>query len=65
MTKPKVSVVVTSHNDEEFVEKCLRNIVQQTLEDIEIICIDDVSQDSTVKIVKELAKKDKRILFLK
>lgn len=61
MTKPKVSVVVTSYNDEEFVEKCLRNIVEQTLEDIEIICIDDVSQDSTVKIVKELAKKDKRI----
>lgn len=64
MAKPKVSVVVTSYNDEQFIEKCLQNVVNQTLKEIEIICVDDASTDNTVKLIQKFAKQDKRIRCL-
>ena len=41
--KPKVSVVITVYNMEDYLRKCLNSIINQTLHDIEIICIDDSS----------------------
>lgn len=64
MTKPKVSVVVTSYNDEAYIEKCLQNIINQSLREIEIICVDDASTDTTGKIIQKFAKKDKRIHYI-
>lgn len=58
---PKVSIVVPVYNVEKYLGKCLESIINQTLKDIEIICIDDGSTDSSAKILDEYQKKDKRI----
>lgn len=53
----KVSIVVPVYNAEKFLEKCLEPLANQTLEDIEIICVDDGSKDNSGKIIDEYAKK--------
>ena len=61
---PKVSVLVPIFNVEKYLEQCLDSIVNQTLEDIEIICINDGSTDGSLKIIKRYAKKDPRIVII-
>ena len=60
----KVSVLVPIYNVEEFLPECLDSLVRQTLKDIEIICINDGSRDSSLDIIKEYAKKDSRIVVI-
>lgn len=60
----KVSVVVPCCNVEKYLEECLDSIVNQTLKDIEIICINDGSKDNTLKIIEAYAKKDSRIKII-
>lgn len=60
----KVSVLVPIYNVEVFLPECLDSLINQTLEDIEIICINDGSKDNSLKIIKEYAKKDKRIKII-
>lgn len=62
MKKPKVSIIVPVYNAEKYLHKCLDSLIHQTLEDIEIICIDDGSTDSSGQIIDEYAKKDNRIV---
>lgn len=57
---PLVSVIVPVFNDEEFLAECLASIERQSLEDIEVICIDDGSTDSSLSICKEFARQDAR-----
>lgn len=57
----KVSVIVPCYNVEQYVSKCLDSLINQTLSDIEIICVDDKSTDSTLKILKQYATQDSRI----
>ncbi len=52
----KVSVIVPVYNLESYVEKCLDSLVNQTLEDIEIIVINDGSQDKSQKIIENYEK---------
>ncbi len=59
---PRVSVIVTSYNIESYIEQCLDGIVGQTLEDIEIIVVDDGSTDSTPDIISRYAASDSRIV---
>lgn len=59
--RPKVSIIVTSYNVENYIEGCLNDIINQTLKDIEIIVVDDGSSDATPHIVKTIAAKDSRI----
>lgn len=61
---PKVSVLVPIFNVEQYLEECLDSIVNQTLEDIEIICINDGSTDSSLKIIKKYAKNDPRFVII-
>lgn len=56
-----VSVIVPAYNTGTYISRCLDSIVNQTLEDIEIICIDDGSVDSTPDILDDYARKDSRI----
>lgn len=62
--EPKVSVVMPVFNVEEYLRECLDSIVNQTLKEIEIICVDDGSTDSSLEILKEYAQKDNRISVL-
>ena len=56
---PKVSIVTPMHNVEEFIEEQLESLLSQTLENIEIILIDDGSTDNTLKVVSAIGDKNK------
>ncbi|MEL7567684.1 MAG: glycosyltransferase, partial [Dehalobacterium sp.] len=58
---PKVSVLIPSLNVGKYIEKCIKSVVNQTLNDIEIICIDAGSTDNTLEILHKYAAKDPRI----
>ena len=58
---PKVSIVLPCYNVENYINQCLDSLVSQTLEDIEIICVDDKSTDGTLELVRKRMKQDKRI----
>ena len=53
----KLSVVLIVYNTEEFLEECLDSLVNQTLDDMEIICVNDESTDNSLNILKKYAKK--------
>ena len=53
----KLSVVVLVYNTEDLLEECLESLVNQTLDDIEIICVNDESKDNSLNILKRYAKK--------
>lgn len=57
----KVSVVIPIYNVEKYLEECLQSIVDQTLKEIEIICVNDGSTDSSLKIIEKFMRKDKRV----
>lgn len=57
----KVSIIVPVYNVEKFLPRCLDSLVNQTLEDIEIICVNDGSSDNSLNILNEYAQKDSRI----
>lgn len=57
---PKVSVIIPVYNVEEYLLECLDSLAQQTLKDIEVICINDGSKDGSLKLCLEYAEKDKR-----
>ncbi len=59
--KPSVSVIIPIYNVEKYLRKCLDSVINQTLKDIEIICINDGSTDSSGTILDEYAQKDTRI----
>lgn len=61
---PKVSVIVPVYNSEKYLRDCLESLVNQTLDDIEIICINDGSKDKSVEILKEYKNKDSRIVII-
>ena len=54
---PKVSIIVPVYNEEEYVSTCLDSLINQTLDDIEIILIDDNSTDNSLNILLDYAKK--------
>lgn len=56
----KVSIIVPIYNVEQYLKECLDSIQNQTLKDMEIICIDDGSTDLSAGILDEYAKDDKR-----
>lgn len=58
---PKVSIIVPIYNVEKYLRECLDSILNQTLKDIEIICVNDGSTDDSLEILREYEKKDSRI----
>lgn len=60
----KVSVVIPVYNVEKYLERCLDSLLSQTLEDIEIICINDGSTDKSLDILHKYAEKDERITVI-
>lgn len=60
----KISVVMPVYNVAEYLSKCLDSIICQTLQDIEIICVNDGSTDESLKILQEYKSRDKRIIII-
>ena len=61
---PKVSVIIPVYNAEKYLRECLDSVVNQTLKDIEIICVNDGSTDNSLKILEEYASNDNRIKII-
>lgn len=59
-----VSVLVPCCNVERYLRQCLDSVVNQTLRDLEIICINDGSTDGTLDILREYAGRDERIRLI-
>ena len=59
----KVSVIISVYNAEDYLRDCLDSLLNQTLGDIEIIAIDDSSDDASFSILEEYAKKDARLVI--
>lgn len=58
---PAVSLVLCVYNMEKYLAECLESLVHQTLQNIEIICVNDGSTDHSLKILQDYAARDKRI----
>lgn len=63
-TCPAVSVLIPIYNVEKYLDECLDSVVNQTLKDIEIICLNDGSTDKSLDIVKKYAKDDDRVVIV-
>lgn len=61
ITTPKVSIVVPSLNSIAYIHECIDSILNQTLKDIEIICVDAGSSDGTLEVLREYERKDSRL----
>ncbi len=57
----KVSIIVPVHNTEKYLEKCVKSLMIQTLEDIEIILVENASTDGSLALCRSLAEADDRI----
>lgn len=64
MTNIKVSVIIPVYNVEKYLRECLDSVIGQTLPDIEIICVDDGSTDSSLSILQEYEGEDKRLKII-
>lgn len=62
--KPKVSVIIPIYNSEKYLKQCLDSIINQSLKDIEIICVNDGSNDSSLKILENYSQRDSRITII-
>ena len=61
---PKLSVVVPIYNVEKYLRRCLDSIINQTIKDLEIICVIDGSPDNCEAICREYSNLDKRVKVL-
>ena len=61
----KVSIIVPVYNVEKYIERCIGSLVKQTLEDIEIVIVDDCSPDKSILIIEKYLAIDKRIKILR
>lgn len=64
MIKPDVSIIVPCYNVGKYIEDCLKSLIGQTYNNIEIICVNDGSTDNTPEILDKYSKKDSRIKII-
>ena len=64
MKVPKISVIIPVYNVEKYLVECLDSVINQTFRDIEVICVNDGSTDSSLSILKKYASKDNRIKII-
>lgn len=60
----KVSVIIPIYNVEKYIQKCLESVLHQTWSNLEIICVNDGTRDSSMEIVRTFAEKDSRIVMI-
>ena len=61
----KISIIIPVYDVEDFIEECICSISNQSLKELEIICIDDGSTDGTVEIIEKCKQGDERITIIK
>ena len=61
---PQISIIIPIYNTERYLSDCLDSVINQTIQDIEIICVNDGSTDNSAQIIEEYALKDNRIKVL-
>ena len=57
----KFSIIVPVYNSEQYIEKCLDSLLNQTYSNYEVICVDDGSKDNSLKILREIEKNNPRL----
>ena len=62
--RPKVSVIIPVYNVSRYLRPCLESVTNQSLRDMEIICINDGSTDDSLLVLREYASKDDRIVII-
>ncbi len=62
--KIRVSVIIPVYNSESYLSECMDSVLSQSLRDIEIICIDDGSDDASLPMLREFKKKDVRVKII-
>lgn len=60
----KISVIIPVYNAEKLVEKCIKSIISQSYNNLEIIVVDDGSTDTTKEIIESIAMNDKRVIYI-
>ncbi len=60
----KVSIIIPVYNTAKYLADCIKSVIEQTLNDIEIIIINDGSTDQSEKIIKTFCQKDNRIIYI-
>lgn len=60
----KISIIIPVYNTEKYLKQCLDSVINQTLKNIEIICVNDGSEDNSIEILNDYAKKDRRIRII-
>jgi glycosyltransferase involved in cell wall biosynthesis len=63
--EPKVSVIMPVYNAEAYLNECMESVLNQSLKEIEVICVDDGSTDRSVAILEEYRKQDSRLIILR
>ena len=61
---PEISIIIPIYNREKHLEKCIRSVIEQDFENIEIICVNDGSEDKSLEILESLQKEDERIVIV-
>ena len=61
---PKVSVIIPVYNTEQYLSECLNSVVSQSLQEIEIIIINDASPDNSLSVIHEFQQRDNRIISI-
>ncbi|MCI8466436.1 MAG: glycosyltransferase [Lachnospiraceae bacterium] len=62
---PKISIIMPSLNVVSYIRECMESVICQTLEEIEVLCVDAGSTDGTWEVLEEYARKDRRIRLIK
>lgn len=63
MTTPRISIVLTSYNHQEYIGKAIKSLLNQTFKDFELIIVDDASTDGSQNIIKEFTDPRIRLFF--
>lgn len=64
-TPIKVSVIIPVYNSQEFIGGCLQQVLAQSLQEIEVVCVDDGSTDDSADIISQAAQRDSRVKLIR
>lgn len=62
---PLVSVIMPAYNAEQFIDRAIHSVLRQSVDDIELVVVDDASTDKTIEIVSGIADNDDRVKLVR